>query len=105
MLVLTAVSLLMIPLSLGLRENPAGAAGLGGTAYTRARIYWRCSMLYARWHQLGSFVGGWGAGRWYDVEGNYDLVWWASVGFGIIAAAIHWFIREEPVARLAPSPA
>jgi hypothetical protein len=50
-------------------------------------------------------VGGWGAGRWYDVEGNYDLVWWASVGFGFIAAAIHWFIREEPVARLAPSPA
>lgn len=56
-------------------------------------------------HQLGSFAGGWGAGRWYDDQGNYDLVWWASVGLGFLAAAIHWFIREEPVARLTPSPA
>ena len=27
-------------------------------------------------HQLGSFLGGWGAGRLYDVQGNYQLVWW-----------------------------
>lgn len=52
-------------------------------------------------HQLGSFVGGWGAGRLYDIQGNYDLMWWISVGLGLLAAAIHFAIRERPVPRLA----
>jgi MFS family permease len=52
-------------------------------------------------HQLGSFLGGWGAGRLYDVFGNYDLMWWLSVGVGVLAAVIHWAIRERPVPRLA----
>jgi MFS family permease len=56
-------------------------------------------------HQLGSFLGGWGAGRLYDIQGNYDLMWWTSVGLGIFAAAIHWCIREQPVPRLATSAA
>jgi MFS family permease len=51
-------------------------------------------------HQLGSFLGGWGAGRLYDVQGNYDMIWWISVGLGVFAALIHWFIREQPVERL-----
>lgn len=52
-------------------------------------------------HQLGSFAGLWLAGRLYDVTGSYDAMWWISVGFGLFAAAIHWPIRERPVARLA----
>jgi MFS family permease len=52
-------------------------------------------------HQLGSFAGGWGAGRLYDLQGSYDLMWWGSVALGLLAAAIHWRIRERPVARLA----
>jgi MFS family permease len=52
-------------------------------------------------HQLGSFLGGWGAGRLYDLKGNYDLMWWISVGLGVFAALIHWRIRERPVPRLA----
>src|SRR5215813_9096562 len=52
-------------------------------------------------HQLGSFLGGWGAGRLYDLQGNYDLMWWISIGLGLFAAAIHWRIRERPVPRLA----
>jgi hypothetical protein len=31
-------------------------------------------------------------------------MWWISVGLGIFAAVIHWFIREQPVPRLATSP-
>jgi MFS family permease len=53
-------------------------------------------------HQLGSFLGGWGAGRLYDIQGNYDVMWWIAVGLGAFAAIIHWFIRERPVARLVP---
>jgi MFS family permease len=52
-------------------------------------------------HQVGSFLGGWGAGRLYDIQGNYDLMWWIAIGLGLFAAVIHWMIREEPVARLA----
>lgn len=52
-------------------------------------------------HQLGSFLGGWGAGRLYDIEGNYDLMWRIAVGLGVFAAVIHWWIRERPVPRLA----
>ena len=54
-------------------------------------------------HQLGSFLGGWGAGRLYDVQGNYQLVRWISVGLGVFAAVIHWLIRERPVERLVPA--
>ena len=52
-------------------------------------------------HQLGSFLGGWGAGRLYDIQGNYDLMWRISIGLGLAAALIHWLIREKPVVRLA----
>jgi MFS family permease len=54
-------------------------------------------------HQLGSFLGGWGAGRLYDIQGNYDLMWWISVGLGVFAALIHLQIRENPVRRLVMS--
>ena len=52
-------------------------------------------------HQLGSFLGGWGAGRLYDIQGSYGMMWWICVGLGLLAAVIHWFIRERPVPRLA----
>ena len=57
-------------------------------------------------HQLGSFLGGWGAGRLYDIQGNYD----AHVGdldrrSASFAALINWPIRERPVERLALQPA
>jgi len=52
-------------------------------------------------HQLGSFLGGWGAGRLYDIQGSYDSMWRISIGLGLFAALIHWLIRERPVARLA----
>lgn len=52
-------------------------------------------------HQLGSFLGGWGAGRIYDLQGEYGLMWWISVGLGVLAAVLHWCIRERPVPRLA----
>src|SRR5205085_2821786 len=48
-------------------------------------------------------LGGWGAGRLYDIQGNYDVMWWIAVGLGVFAAIIHWFIRERPVARLVPA--
>lgn len=51
-------------------------------------------------HQVGSFLGGWGAGRLYDLQGNYDLMWQIAIVLGLAAALLHWMIREEPVERL-----
>ncbi|GJD96050.1 MFS transporter [Methylobacterium iners] len=56
-------------------------------------------------HQVGSFLGGWGAGRLYDINGNYDLMWGVSIGLALVAALVNWPIREIPVARLAIQPA
>jgi MFS family permease len=58
-------------------------------------------------HQVGSFVGGWGGGLLFDLQGNYDMMWWLSIGLGLISALLHWPIVEKPVARpqLAAQPA
>jgi predicted MFS family arabinose efflux permease len=53
-------------------------------------------------HQLGSFMGAWFGGYIYDRTGSYDSVWWTSVALGIIAAALHWPIKEDPVSRPMP---
>ena len=46
-------------------------------------------------HQIGSFIGVWLGGWLYDQRGSYDLVWWLGVAFGIMAAIVHWPIREQ----------
>ena len=50
-------------------------------------------------HQTGSFFGGWGGGRLFDLQGNYDMMWWLSIALGIVSALLHWPIVEKPVAR------
>ena len=51
-------------------------------------------------HQLGAFLGGWLGGYVYDQTGNYDLVWQVSILLSLLAAALNWPVREQPVARL-----
>ena len=50
-------------------------------------------------HQVGSFFGGWGGGRLFDLQGNYDMMWWIAIALGIVAALLHWPIVEKPLAR------
>jgi len=98
---LTWISVLLFSASLGflwLGTVPL-TSGLVGYMFgaTHMSMLWGIVFLS---HQLGSFLGGWGAGRLYDLQGNYDLMWWISVGLGVFAAVIHWWIREQPVPRL-----
>lgn len=51
-------------------------------------------------HQVGSFLGAWLGGLFYDFSGSYDAVWWMSIALGLISALVHWPIREQPVERL-----
>ncbi len=55
-------------------------------------------------HQLGSFLGVWLGGYFYDTTGSYDPIWWAGIALGLLAAIIHLPINEKPLTRLA-SPA
>ncbi|MHA6493907.1 MFS transporter [Pseudomonas borbori] len=51
-------------------------------------------------HQLGAFLGGWLGGYLYDRTGSYDLVWQIAIVLSLLAAALNWPVREQPVARL-----
>src|SRR4029450_882785 len=55
-------------------------------------------------HQVGSFFGGWGGGRLYDLQGNYDMMWWISIALGLVSALLHWPIVEERLSRSAAGP-
>lgn len=50
-------------------------------------------------HQLGSFIGVWLGGWLYDRIGSYEAVWWLGVALGVMAAIVHWPIKETPVKR------
>ncbi len=50
-------------------------------------------------HQLGSFLGGWLGGFFYDRTGSYDLVWWIAIALSVIAAAVNAPIRETSMAE------
>ena len=103
---LSAISVLVFAAMLGflwLGTIPL-TSGLVGYIFGPAYM----SMLYGIVffsHQLGSFVGGWGGGRLYDLTKSYDAMWWISVALGLTAALLNLAIREKPVARLMPAPA
>lgn len=64
------------------------------------------SMLYGvvfASHQVGSFLGAWLGGFFYDTLGSYDAAWWIAIALGLVAALLHWPIADQPVARLQPA--
>ncbi|MDC0498290.1 MFS transporter [Alphaproteobacteria bacterium] len=50
-------------------------------------------------HQIGSFVGVWLGGLFYDIYGSYDLVWWVGIGVGAFSAIIHLPVKEVPLSE------
>ena len=47
-------------------------------------------------HQVGAFLGSWGAGAVRELTGSYDLWWWLAAALGVMAAAIHFSISDKP---------
>ena len=52
-------------------------------------------------HQVGSFLGAWLGGYFYDTTGSYEIVWWMSAALGVVSALLHAPIKDRPMARLA----
>ena len=50
-------------------------------------------------HQIGSFLGVWLGGYLYDINGNYDMVWYLSIALGIFAALVNLPVRESAIVR------
>jgi MFS family permease len=51
-------------------------------------------------HQIGSFLGAWLGGRFFDVFGNYDYAWAMVIAFGAFAALVHAPIDQRPRAAV-----
>lgn len=51
-------------------------------------------------HQIGSFLGSWLGGMFFDNYGSYDIMWWSCVILGFLSTFIHIFIKEVPVSRI-----
>ena len=51
-------------------------------------------------HQVGSFLGSWLGGKFFDTYGSYDIMWWSCVILGFLSALIHMPIKEMAVERL-----
>ena len=48
-------------------------------------------------HQLGGFVSSWMGGWVFDLTGDYNIMWWFSVLLGLLAALLHYPIKDQPV--------
>ena len=42
-------------------------------------------------------MGVWLGGLFYDIYGNYDIVWWVGIGVGAFSAIIHLPVKEIPL--------
>ena len=50
-------------------------------------------------HQIGSFLGAYLSGVFYELNGNFDYAWYASIALSIFAGLIHLPIREIAIER------
>jgi predicted MFS family arabinose efflux permease len=81
-----------VPLTSGLVGRVFGMRNLG-------TLFGLCFLN----HQVGAFLGAWLGGYLFDLTGSYSIVWIATAVAGVIAAALHFAINDEPV-TLAPAP-
>ncbi len=92
---MTPVTVIVFSLAMGtlwLATVPL-TAGLIGTIYGLRYMGTLYGIVFFS-HQLGSFLGVWMGGMFYDLYGSYDTVWWIGVGVGAFSAIVHLPIRE-----------
>ena len=50
-------------------------------------------------HQIGSFLGAYLGGVFYELNGNFDYAWYGSIALSIFAGLIHLPIKEKAIER------
>lgn len=51
-------------------------------------------------HQVGSFLGAWLGGILFELTGSYSVVWLLTAASGVMAAVLHFPIKDVPPQRL-----
>ncbi len=54
-------------------------------------------------HQIGSFLGAYLGGLFYDLYGSFDYAWYISIVLSLFAGLIHLPIKEQAIERLQPA--
>jgi len=54
-------------------------------------------------HQIGSFLGAYLGGIFYEIHGNFDYAWYVSIALSIFAGVIHLPIIEKAIERTQPA--
>ena len=54
-------------------------------------------------HQVGSFLGAYLSGVFYEFTGNFDYAWYGSIALSIFAGLIHLPINEKAIERTQPA--
>jgi len=54
-------------------------------------------------HQIGSFLGSYLGGVFYELNGNFDYAWYGSIALSIFAGLIHLPIVEKAIERTQPA--
>ena len=54
-------------------------------------------------HQVGSFLGAYLSGVFYELTGNFDYAWYGSIALSIFAGLIHLPIVEKAIERTQPA--
>ena len=50
-------------------------------------------------HQIGSFLGAYLGGLFYDIFGSFDYAWYLAIMLSIVATLVHLPIDERPIKR------
>ena len=50
-------------------------------------------------HQIGSFLGAYLGGVFYDIFGNYDYAWYLAILLSFVATLLHLPIDEKPLRK------
>ncbi len=106
------ISLPLSELTLGLFAAAMGLLWLGTIPLTSGLVAQIFGVRYGGTlfgivffsHQIGSFLGAWLGGYLFETTGSYTLMWQLAVLLGLIAALLHWPIRDDPVVAQ-PAPA
>ena len=54
-------------------------------------------------HQIGSFLGAYLGGIFYEINGNFDYAWYVSIALSVFAGLIHLPIIEKAIERAQPA--